>query len=71
LGQNPERDVLLAGWPFDGQGVPQASDKLPLGSTHEALALVEDDPQPGVVRFHEESGDDHPSEEFIAARSVD
>jgi hypothetical protein len=70
LGQNSERDLLLAGWPFHGKGVPQASVELPLGSTGEALALVEEDPQPGVVRFHEEPGNDCPSEEPIAARSV-
>jgi hypothetical protein len=62
--------MLLAGWPFHGKGVPQARVELPLGSANEALTLVEEDPQPGVVRLHEESGDDCPSQEPIAARSV-
>jgi hypothetical protein len=70
LGQHPERDVLLTGCPFHGKRVSQASVELPLGSADEALPLVEEDPQPGVVRFHEESGYDRPSEELIAARSV-
>jgi hypothetical protein len=70
LGQNPERDVLLAGWAFHGKGVPKARVELPLSSADEALTLVEEDSQPGIVRFHEKSGDDRPSQEPIAARSV-
>jgi hypothetical protein len=70
LGQNLENDMLLAGWPFYGKGVPKARLELPLSSADEALTLVEEGPQPGVVRLHEESGYDCPSQEPIAARSV-
>jgi hypothetical protein len=70
LGQNSERDVLLAGWALHGKGVSQPSVERPLSSTDEAFALVEEDPQPGVVRLHEEPWDDRPSKEPIAARSV-
>jgi hypothetical protein len=39
--------VLLAGWPFDGEGVPKARIELPLGSAGEALTLVEEEPSQG------------------------
>jgi hypothetical protein len=43
---SPDRELLLPGWPFGHEGLPQAGVDLALGSTDEPFALVEEGPQP-------------------------
>jgi hypothetical protein len=69
--ENANRELLLPGRPFGREGLPQAGVEFALGSSDEALTLIEESPQPWVIRFAEEAWHHRVSDEPIAERSVE
>ena len=71
LCENPNRELLLPGRPFGREGLLQAGVELSLGSSDEAFTLVEESPQPRVIRLAEEAGYHRVPDEPIAEWSVE
>jgi hypothetical protein len=69
--ENPKRELLLAGRPVRRERLPEAGVELALGTSDEPVTLLEERPEPRVVRFAEEAGHHRVPDEPIAERNVE